>query len=150
MPFQERNTVAYLFVGGLTMTLVGWRLVYLHQAGRFGGDDALQLWAQTILIAVVLGILATIGATILSNILWSIANREPKPSFVTDERDRQFEIRASRVTSIVAGIGYLIALIVLATGQSALFGFTVIFYAFSVGDFAGNLYRLRLYRAGSG
>lgn len=149
MPFQERNTIASLLTGFSVMTLLSWKLLSLYQAGRFDGGDALEIWARTILTAVILGIVAIIAVTILMSLLWAVATREPKPSFVTDERDRQFEIRALRISSGATGIGFVIGMIALATGTSALAALTIVFYAFVGGDFVGNIYRLCLYRTGS-
>lgn len=146
MPFEERNTLAALFVNVLTSLYMILKLRSLHAAGAFAGDDALVVFGKTVLWVIPIAIVATIALTILFNILIAILTRDPKPSFVTDERDQIFKTRAMMTTLVVTGIGFICAMIALAAGWTALATFTLIYFAFAAGDFTGNLVKMASYR----
>jgi hypothetical protein len=106
-------------------------------------------WAFLVMVGA--GIVATIVATIVVNIGAGIAEgikTGAEPEFATDERDRQIELRAMRVTSLMLGVGMTAAMVTLALGQPAFTVFLLIILAGAVADVIGSVTKLVMYRRG--
>lgn len=148
MTHEERNTIFALLVNVLVNGYIIIKLLGLSSAGAFAGPDALQVFARTVLWVIPISIVATLVFTVLGNILIAIILREPKPDFTVDERDKQFQMRAMGATLFGAAAGFIIALIGLAFGWSALTAFLVLYFSFAGGDFFGNIVKFLSYRCG--
>lgn len=148
MSHEERNAVVALLCNLLVNGYVILRLRGMFAEGLLDGPDALQVWARMVLWAIGGAILLTIALTILSNILFAVFTGGERPSFVKDERDEFFGIRAMGMTMFVCAGGLIATIAALATGVSALTGFLIIYFAFAAGSLAGDLVKLASYRAG--
>lgn len=148
MSHEERNTLVAILVNLSMAGWMTWRIAAMQGAGRFDGPDGLAVWARTVLWVIPVGIVVTIAAVILFNIVFAIATRDENPSFVTDERDRLIGIQGMRVTLVVASAGFLGALVALALGTGAFAVLNAILASFAAGDLLGSLAKLRLYRRG--
>lgn len=148
MTHEERNNLVAIFVSLCVLGYISLRIWTQYHDGVFDQPDALKIWARTVLWAIPLSIVAMIIALILFTILHAIITRNPKPSFIVDERDNYIGRRGMMVTMFVSSGGFMVALICLALGWSAFAVFNVIFYSFGVGDLSGNLTKLYLWRRG--
>ena len=70
------------------------------------------------------------------------------PDDTTDERDRLIELRGDRVSHWVSGGGFVIAIILLATGTAVPFVFGVLFLGCFIGVIVGNVLKLVSYGRG--
>lgn len=145
MSHQERNTYVSLISN---LAINAWVIVQMRALaaqGQMDGAGALQVWAQMILLAIGAAIVLVIGLTIVFNILFAIATGEKSPSFVTDERDRMFEIRAMGMTMFLMVAGFIASIIALALGYGGLTGFIIMYFGAALGSLAGDLVKLASY-----
>ncbi len=148
MSFEERNTVA-----GILISLISWGLMISvimgrHRAGVYDGADGLMLWARSVLWLILISIGIGIALTILFNIGYAVITGDKKPIFLKDERDDQIGLRGLQVTLAVLSAGIIGAIIALAFGIRILFVLNMILAACALGDMAGTLTKLALYRQG--
>lgn len=148
MPFKERNIVVAIFTNLIVIAYFAWRICRMLQDGQFDGSDALTVWARTVLWMIPLSIVATIIGTILFNIIYAIVTRQPKPSFVVDERDKAIEITGMKATMVVISTGFMLGMVALAFGWTGFTVFNLILFSFAFADLGGNLVKLALYRRG--
>jgi hypothetical protein len=148
MSHEERNTFAALFAAILVNVYVVAKLRRMFADGRLAGEDAVQIWAQAMLWVVPMGIVLVILATILFNILHAIATNEPRPSFVVDERDHAIQGFGMKVSMVVASVGFIGMVVLLALGTPVLTALIGMWFAFAAGDVLGKLARIFRYRRG--
>ena len=146
MPSEQRNTIVGLITSLIVNGYFFWRIKGMFADGTSEAADGLQIWAQTVLWVVPVSIVATIALTILASILHGILAGETKGIFVKDERDRQFEFLGMGATMAMAVAGFLGSMVLLALGYSPFIAFNLIYLSFALGDVAGNLLKLALYR----
>jgi hypothetical protein len=148
MSYEERNAWVELFANVLIISFFGYRVWTLSGEGAFGGANGLTVWARTVLWMIPVSIVVTIVLTILFNIGAAVAMRDHDPGFVSDERDKRFGSRGMIAAIVVASAGWVIGLVLLALGGTALVTFNVILFAFAFGAFASQAVRLYFYRRG--
>ena len=146
MPSEERNTLVGLITSLIVNGYFFWRIAGMFADGTSEAADGLQIWAQTVLWVVPVSIVATIALTILASILHGIFTGETKGIFVKDERDRQFELWGMGATMAMAVAGFLGSMVLLALGYSPFIAFNVIYLSFALGDLAGSVLKLAMYR----
>ena len=146
MPSEERNTIVGLITSLIVNAYFFWRISQMFADGTSEAPDGLQIWAQTVLWVVPVSIVATIALTILASILHGIFTGETKGIFVKDERDRQFELWGMGATMALAVAGFLGSMVLLALGYSPFIAFNLIYLSFALGDVAGNVLKLAMYR----
>ena len=147
MSHQERSTLANLISSLLVNLWFLNRIWTMFHDGTSTAPDGLQIWAQTMLWVVPVAIVSSIGLTILTTIAYRLITGDNTRA-ITDERDRQFEFYGMGATMALAVIGFLSSMVLLALGYSGFIAFTVIYLSFFLGDIAGSLVKLGLYRAG--
>ncbi|MGR3290895.1 MAG: hypothetical protein ACU0C9_06820 [Paracoccaceae bacterium] len=148
MTHEEKNNLVSMIINILVNGYVIWKLFQMNAAGLFDGIDALTNWARMVVWVIPISIGLTIAATILFNIAVAIVTRDPKPSSLVDERDHMFSRRAVIATIILVAGGFIVSIVGLAWGWSALLAFNVIYFSFATGSFAGDLTKFISYRRG--
>jgi DMSO/TMAO reductase YedYZ heme-binding membrane subunit len=148
MSFLHKNIYAYLFSTVLVFGVYFWRMAVMYQDGRFDGADATSLLGQSVLILIAVTILLTLVSSIVFNNLLAIKMCDHGSSYVIDERDRQIELRGMRISEIVTGIGFMLAMAALALGQEPFLVFNIIVFGFASASVAGGVAKLFLYRRG--
>ena len=148
MSHEERNTVAGIIAGILVNIWVIIRLQNLFADGRLSGDDAIKIWAQSMLWVIPVAIAFMIATTILFSIFHAIATNDAKPSFVVDERDHAISRFGMQVTMIATSVGFIGMIIALAMGVATLTVLIGVWFAFAIGSLAGDLAKLARYRRG--
>ncbi len=148
MAFEERNTWTYLVISLIVMLIFGTRIYDATVAGLFDGPDGLRTWARTVLTYIPIAIVMVIIGVIMLNILYGIATGGDDLTMKEDERDRHIGLRGMRVTGAVFSTGWIIAVILLALGSSALQALNLMLIAAWFSDVAGNLVKLFFYRRG--
>ncbi len=149
MSYQEKNISVTLVNFSLILGFFLFRLFQMNQDGSFNAENVFWLWG----IVIVLGIIVTIVATILthigSGILEAIkTQQEPKIEDIEDERDKLINLRGTKVTYLITSIGSAISMLTFVFGQPPLVMFTLLILFGLVGQVVGDIARLYLYRRG--
>ena len=148
MNSEERNIWVALVSSLIVNSYFLRRIWTMFHDGTSTAPDGLQIWAQTMLWVVPAAILMTIGLTIVAAILQAMVTGDEKVVFLKDERDRKFELFGLGATMALMVAGFLGSMVALAFGQSGFLAFTLIYLTFFLGDLAGNLVKIGLYRCG--
>ncbi len=148
MTYQDRNNVVSIIVSLIVNGYIILRLLEMNAAGQFEGPDAVNVWARMVIWVIPIAIAATIVGTILFNILYTIVTGTQKHSFLVDERDKMFDRRGIAAVVIFAGAGFILAILALALGWSALVGFNIIYFAMALGSMAADIVKFISYRRG--
>jgi hypothetical protein len=146
--FEERNAAV-----GILISLISWGLMVSvlssrHAAGVFDGADGPMLWARTVCWLIVVCIAIGIALTVLATVLYVAITGEKSPAFEKDERDNQIGLRGLQVTLVIMSMGIVGAIGALAWGVTVLTALNLILVACALGDMAGTLVKLFLYRRG--
>jgi hypothetical protein len=150
MSFQQRNVTVSLVNFSLILAVLTVRVLWLIAADSFNPTQVFRLWG----IVIVLAVLVTIFATILTHIVYTIlqairtGDENPKVEDVEDERDQLIDLRGTQLTYLVSSLGALVAMLTFVLGQPPLVMFTLLIFAGVVAQIAGDLRRLYLYRRG--
>jgi hypothetical protein len=164
MSYQERRTVVSLLSGILVIVAYCIYAFGRYQSGAVDAGD-LKFWASTILIFIGIGIVASIIIQIVFHILMSIAiavkqkmqdeaydDKEIEKSIaaemVEDEMDKLIGLKSMRVGFVIAGIGFVAALISLVLDYSAVVMLNILFLSFSGGAILEGAAQLYFYRRG--
>lgn len=146
MSKEERSSLVSLLVNLGVDTFIILKLYGLWKIGAFEGAEGLQNWARAVLWCVPLAIGGTILLTVLGNIFQGMISGESTLGSLSDERDRQYQLRGMATTMVLATFGVLGGVVTLALGYSAIFGLTVIWFSMAAGALAGDIVRLLSYR----
>ena len=148
MSFEERNTVS-----GILISLISWGIMITvlarnTTAGLYDGAEGPMLWARSVLWLILICIGIGIAMTILFTIGYAIVTGDKRPTTLSDERDAMIGLRGIQVTLITMSTGIVGAIATLAYGLPLLIALNMILAACALGDMAGTLVKLVLYRRG--
>lgn len=146
MTYQERQAVGNLIAGIIIFAAYFYWVWRAIDGGLLGNENAATTIGRGILVLILGGVLLNIGIQILTSIAVSIITREPKPSFVVDERDRMLELRAVRVSYKIIGMGFIASMVALALGLVPLVVLQFIVLSFAVGTIFESILMLIFYR----
>jgi uncharacterized membrane protein len=114
----------------------------------FDSATVFQFWGRAVLLLIVVQIvLAIIGHIVLAIIHTITAKKEDIPAF-EDERDKLIDLKATRNTFIVFGIGFMLSMVVLAIGLIPALVPVIMLAFMMAAEIGGNISRLYLYRRG--
>ena len=164
MSYQEKRTVTSIVTGILVLAAYCIYAFSRFHSGSLAPDD-LKFWASTILIFIGIGIAASIVIQIVFHILLSISiavkkkmqdekcedkeiEKKIKAEMVEDEMDKLIELKSLRPAFLVAGIGFVAALIFLVLNYSSAVMLNILFISFCVGSFTEGFAQLYYYRRG--
>jgi hypothetical protein len=133
-------------------------------AGAVAPGD-LKFWASTMLIFIGIGIAATIIIQIIFHILLSVSIAVRKKiqdeecsdkeiektielEIVEDERDKLIELKSMRIGFVVAGMGFVGALVSLVLNYSPVVMLNILYISFCVGSLLEGAGQLYYYRRG--
>jgi hypothetical protein len=164
MSYQEKRIITSIVTGALVLTAY-----CIYAFGRFNtgaiAPDNLKFWAVTILIFIGIGIVASIVIQIVFHILLSISiavkkkiqnekcedkeiEKKIKAEMVEDEMDKLIELKSLRPPFLIAGIGFIAALVSLVLKYSPAVMLNILFISFSVGFLFEGFVQLYYYRRG--
>ncbi|OHE42620.1 MAG: hypothetical protein A3K26_06490, partial [Tenericutes bacterium RIFOXYA12_FULL_35_10] len=161
---QEKRSLVTIIVGFIILITYCIYAYTNYQNGLILASD-LPAWATRILIFIGIGIVLTIITQILFHIIYSIAiaihektlNPEMsdkeiecivKQTMVTDEMDKLVELKSLRVGFVIAGIGFMLSLLLILLGYPPMFMMQTIFISFSFGSICEGLMQIFYYRRG--
>lgn len=148
MSFEERNTVIYIVVSLIIAAVFGSQIWTGTTDGSFAGMEGLVSWARTVLWMVPLGVVITIAAVILGQIIYGITTGDGDMDTASDERDHEVSARAARVTMVIFSLGWLAAIVLIASAYPIIAALNLMLFAGWLSDLIGNLVKLRIYRNG--
>ena len=157
MSFNSKKTIASMAAGVLMM--IAYIIYALGQHSPVPED--LKSWAVAMLVfigisvavVIVIQILFHIGAAIGIAVKEQERDREEldrRFSSLTleDERDKLISLKSSHISSIVAGIGFIAALISLAFGASSVIALHILFGSCAAGSTAEGFASVYFYEKG--
>ena len=157
MSYNSRRIITTIIAGVILF------IAYIVYATRKYAEGMVDLksWAITILIFIGISVAVMIVIQILFHIIYAmgIAIKEQdqddkqveriiESSMVEDERDKIIKLKSERGGYICAGIGFLVALALFASGQSAILGLNVLLMAFFCGSLVEGILSIRFYERG--
>lgn len=152
MYYQEKKNIATLISGLLVLSAY---CIYVYQKYQAGIPDAgnnLRFWAVTMLIFIGAGIVVTILILIIFHIINAIINeavqQEQDDEMIEDEMDKLIELKASRNSYIIVGVGFVISLITLVMQKPPAVMLNILFFSFLLGSFFEGITQLYFYRRG--
>jgi hypothetical protein len=164
MSYQEKRTITSIVTGALVLAAYCTYAFGRYHSGAVAQGD-LKFWAITMLIFIGIGIAASIVVQIIFHILLSVGiavkkkmqdeNCEDKEiersigaEMVEDEMDKLIGLRSNQVGFILAGIGFVAALVLLVLDYSPVVMLNVLFFSFSAGSLMEGFAQLYFYRRG--
>ena len=157
MSFKSKRIIVSM-VAGVALLIA--YLIYALGSSAPASTD-IKGWAIAILIFIGIAIVATIIITILFHILYSIGvavkerdkddkevERIIESNVMEDERDKEIEMKSSRVGYFCAGLGFIVSLAAIALGGSVLLGINIILASFFIGSFAEGVASIYQYERG--
>ena len=164
MSYQEKRTSTSIFSGALILAAY-----CIYAFGKYGsgvvapGD--LKFWASTMLIFIGIGIGVTIVIQIIFHILLSVSIAVKKKiqdeecsdkeiektielEIVEDERDKLIELKSMRIGFVIAGMGFVGALVSLVLNYSPVVMLNILYISFCVGSLLEGAGQLYYYRRG--
>ena len=146
MSFQQKNVTVTLASFSLILLLFALRTIQLIVNNDFNHSNVVQLWT----IVVILAVFATLAGIIFTHGVSLARNRQriDEVDDLVDARDLQIDREGTHLTFRVTSIGSFIAMLLFAVGQSPLIMFSLLIFSGLIGQIAGDIQRLRLYRQG--
>ena len=157
MSFNSKKTIASMGAG--VLMIIAYIIYALGQHSPAPED--LKSWAIAMLVFIGISVAVVIVIQILFHIATAIGiavkeqerdrkeiDRRFSSITVEDERDKLISLKSSHVSAIVAGIGFVAALVTLAFGGSAVLALHVIFGSCAVGSIAEGFASVYFYEKG--
>jgi uncharacterized membrane protein YcjF (UPF0283 family) len=164
MSYQEKKTIVSILTGVL---ILGAYCIYAYgkyNSGAIAADD-MKFWASTILVFIGIGIVAAVVIQILFHILLSVAiavqekvnngscddqkiEKTLGAEMVEDEMARLINLKSLRISFIIAGIGFIAALVSLVLNCTPVVMLNIMFISFSGGSLIEGFTQLYFYRKG--
>lgn len=164
MSYQVKRTITSIFSGAFVLIAYSFYAFSRYQSGLLPSDD-LKSWAQIMLVFIGIGIAVVVLIQIIFHIFFSVGiavketikngecvdqdiEKTIKLEMIEDEMDKLIELKSMRVGFIIAGIGFVSSLIVLALNNPAVLMLNILFVSFSAGSILEGFARLYYYRKG--
>ncbi len=160
MSYQTKKTITSMISGVLILAAYCIYAFGKYNSGSVAQGD-LKFWAQTMLVFIGIGIGVTIVLQIIFHIALSIGiaikdrdcddkeiSRKVEATVIEDEMDKLIELKSLRVGFIVAGVGFVWALIVMAMGYSIVLAINIMFLSFQIGSLMEGISSLYFYGKG--
>jgi len=147
MDYQEKKSIVNILSTVLVLGIYYWTVFQRFDSEVLTTEAQLQFWAKAILIAIPI----SIGTKIVTMIIFAVSNyvitKEELACF-EDERDKLIELKATRNSFFIFGMGFLAALFVLAFGYPPKYMFVAFILAGIGSEIFDNLSRLYYHRQG--
>ena len=149
MSFQEKNITVSLSIFVIILGIYLIRVFQMVQSESFNSTNVFRLWG----IIVVLAVIGTIVATILTHIAGGIVhkvrtNEDPHIEDIQDERDQIIDLKGTRVAYTFSSIGVALSMLTFVFGQPPLVMFSLLIFFGVLAQVVADIWRLTLYRRG--
>ncbi len=164
MSYKEKRTIV-LTITGLFILIAYCIYAYgKYRSGTIAADN-IRFWAGTILIFIAIGTVSVVIVQIIFHIMLSVAIAAKRASqnaecddqkigkvieaeMVMDEMDKLIELKALRIGSIPAGIGFVAALVSIVLGFSPVIMINIMFISICLDSLFEGFTQLYFYRSG--
>ncbi len=160
MSYQSKKTITSMVGGALVLAAY-----CIYAFGRYSSgaiaEGNLKFWAGTMLVFIGIGIVATIILQIIFHIGLSIGiavkdracdekeiDKRIEATVIEDEMDKLIELKSSQIGFVLAGVGFVGALILLVLGHSTVVMLNVMYLSFLVGSLMEGAVSLYFYGKG--
>jgi len=160
MSYQTKRTMTSMVSGVLVLAAY-----CMYAFGRYSSgavaEGNLKFWAGTMLVFIGIGIAATIILEIIFHIGLSIdiavkergcdekeIDKKIEATVVEDEMDKLIELKSSQIGFVLAGVGFVSALVLLVLGRSTVVMLNVMYLSFLVGSLMEGAASLYFYGKG--
>ncbi|MDO9099622.1 MAG: hypothetical protein Q7V53_02605 [Caldisericota bacterium] len=160
MPYQSKKTITSMVTGLLVLAAY-----CIYAFGRYSSgaiaEGNLKFWAGTMLVFIGIGVVATIILQIIFHIALSIGiavkdracdekeiDMRIEATVIEDEMDKLIELKSSQIGFVLAGVGFVSALILLVLGYSTVVMLNVMFLSYLVGSLMEGAASLYFYGKG--
>jgi hypothetical protein len=160
MPYQSKKTITSMVTGLLVLAAY-----CIYAFGRYSSgaiaEGNLKFWAGTMLVFIGIGVVATIILQIIFHIALSIGiavkdracdekeiDKRIEATVIEDEMDKLIELKSSQIGFVLAGVGFVSALILLVLGYSTVVMLNVMYLSFLVGSLVEGAASLYFYGKG--
>jgi hypothetical protein len=165
MSYQEKRSITSILTGLLVLAAYCFYAFGKYNTGAVAPDD-LKFWASTMLIFIAIGVGVSIIIQIVFHILLSISfaiersieneqqcdekeiEKMIKWEMVEDERDKLIELKTMKIGFIIAGAGFVGALVSLVLNYPPLVMLNIIYICFSIGGLCEGVGQIYYYRKG--
>ncbi|WP_420317072.1 hypothetical protein [Ekhidna sp.] len=147
MDYYERKSIVSMLSTILVLGIYYWSVFERFDAQIMNTDEQLQFWSKAILIAIPISIVTKIVVLIAFAIINYIITKEKTAGF-EDERDKLIELKSTRNSYFIFGMGFVTALLVLAFGYPPKFMFIALILAGIGSEIFDNLSRFYYHRKG--
>ena len=150
MSFQEKNITVTLVSFTVILIIFTSNIYNMIQDGGLNSSDLFRLWGIVIFLSIIVTVVGMILTHIVSAIVIAIQTGDDDPDIedFEDERDKLIDLRGTKVTYSITSLGSFFAMLSLVLGQSPLVMFTLLVFFGLLGQIAGDIARLSLYRRG--
>jgi hypothetical protein len=160
MPYQSKKTITSMVTGLLVLAAY-----CIYAFGRYSSgaiaEGNLKFWAGTMLVFIGIGVVAAIILQIIFHIALSIGiavkdracdekeiDKRIEATVIEDEMDKLIELKSSQIGFVLAGVGFVSALILLVLGYSTVVMLNVMYLSFLVGSLVEGAASLYFYGKG--
>lgn len=164
MSYQEKKTITSIISGFILMVVYALHAWGKYRAGGAPADNS-AIWAGMMLSYIGIGIVITIILQILFHIFLSVGiavkakfrdencddgliEQSIKQEMVEDERDKLIELKSLRAGFVLAGIGFVSALVSQVLGAPPALMLNLLFFSFFAGSILEGFFQLYYYRRG--
>ena len=149
MSFQQKNISVSLSIFVIILGIYLIRVFQMVQNESFNSTNVFRLWG----IIVVLAVIGTIVATILTHIAGGIVHKvrtheDPHIEDIQDERDQIIDLKGTRVAYTFSSIGVALSMLTFVFGQPPLVMFSLLIFFGVLAQVIADIWRLTLYRRG--
>lgn len=148
LSYQEKSIIISLLGSFIVYVLFGLLAIWRIRGGDLGSHNIFQFWGRAVLLLIGVQIVLAIIGQIILHVIHAIAAREDEIPTFEDERDKLIELKATRTTFAVFGVGFILSMIVLAVGGPLVSVPVLMLAGMMAADMMGNIAKLYFYRRG--
>lgn len=147
MDYHERKSIVSITSTILVLGIYYWSVFANYSELVMSTEEELRFWGKAILIAIPVSIVSKIIVMIIFAVGNYMVTKE-KTAYFEDERDKLIELKSTRNAFFIFGMGFLLAMIVLAFGYPFRYMFMAFIGAGVASEIFDNLSRLYFHRKG--
>lgn len=147
MTYQEKKSIATLISSVLIFAVYSLYKYAQYPEGGMELEESIRYWGSFVLVLTLVSIIAHIVISIIFNIIFRITTGEKEPAFA-DELDKLIELKAHRNSFFLFILGFLLAMMSLATDRPLNVMFLILIASGFLSDVAGSVTKLYHYRKG--
>lgn len=147
MTYQEKKSITTLISAVLIFAVYCLYKYAQYPEEGMALEESIRYWGSFVLVLTLVSIVAHIVINIIFNIIFRITTGEKEPAFA-DELDKLIELKANRNSFFLFILGFLLAMVSLATDRPLNLMFLILIASGFLSDVTGSITKLYHYRKG--